>query len=271
MSLQTHCCKNHLLRSGLFFLPMALILVAAPPAGRAADEMSSQEQAAVPYSDPGVPSDADLDLVKRRLNDSLSADMLANFNLFIYIDKAKNGALAQRMFVFEKTNTGDLALLHDWPVSTGRERDEIDPRGKWESTATPRGFFEFDPKRIYIDHTSSQWDEAMPYAMFFNWRPGGHDTGLAIHGTPEQNEDALGSRASAGCIRLSMENARLLFDLVHSRHGPAPKLAYLDDSSVSSEGSLMHDSEGRIELTDGYSALVLIDDYAPGERMSSLY
>ncbi|MGH6877258.1 MAG: L,D-transpeptidase [Rhizomicrobium sp.] len=217
------------------------------------------------------PGNAELDSVEQRLNDSVSTEMLANFNLFIYIDKAEQGPLAQRMYVFEKTDGGDLALLYDWPVSTGRESDEIDPHGQPESTVTPRGFFELDPRRLYVDHSSSQWQEAMPYAMFFNWKPNGHETGLAIHGTPAENDDALGTRASAGCVRLATENARVLFDLVRSRfRGPAPRLAYLDDSQVSSEGLLLHDADGRLEMADGYSVLVLVDDYPGDTRVSSL-
>ncbi|HEX4078685.1 MAG TPA: L,D-transpeptidase [Rhizomicrobium sp.] len=218
------------------------------------------------------PDTADPDGIEQRLNESLSAEMRANFNLFIYVDKAERGPLAQRMYVFEKTDTDDLGLLYDWPVSTGREDAETDPNGQRESTATPSGFFELDPKRLYVQHTSSQWDEAMPYAMFFNWKPGGHATGLAIHGTPEENEDDLGTRASAGCVRLSTENARVLFDLVRSRfRGPTPKLVYLDDSQVSSEGLLLHDGVGNLEMADGYSVLVLIDDFPGDTRVSALY
>ena len=68
-----------------------------------------------------------VDLVEQRLIDSLSREMLATFNLFIYVDKAERGPFAQRMFVFEKTGD-DLALLYDWPVSTGRET--------WNATRT---------------------------------------------------------------------------------------------------------------------------------------
>jgi len=242
-------------------LLVAFCLAAAPLGGCVFAQ--SQEQQ----------SDGNIDTAKQHLYDSLSADTLANFNLFIYVDKAQDGPFAQRMYVFEKMDSGDLAPLYDWPVSTGREGDETDPHGEAQSTVTPRGFFELDPKRMYVDHTSSQWDEAMPYAMFFSWKPGGHDTGLAIHGTPEDNDNALGSRASAGCIRLSLENAHTLFDLVRSGfRGPVPKLAYLDgESQVSSEGLLVHDADGRLKLTDGYSVLVLVDDYAPEQRVSSLY
>lgn len=219
-----------------------------------------------------APSSAELDSVVQRLHDSLSPEMLANFNLFLYVDKAAQGPLAQRMYVFEKTDGGDLALLYDWPVSTGRERVESDAHGHLQSSTTPVGYYELDPKRLYAGYVSRQWDEAMPYAMFFDWKPDGHKTGLAIHGAPEQAADELGMRASAGCVRLSLDNARVLFDLVHTQYrGLTPKLAYLDGSTdVSSEGLFLHDAAGRLQLTDGYSVLVLVDDYVGDSRVSSL-
>lgn len=222
--------------------------------------------------DVGLPTNEQLDMVEHRFSDNLSAEMLANFDLFIYVDKASQGPLAQQMYVFEKTDTGDLAMLYAWPVSTGRETDEVDPHGQAQSTVTPRGFFELDPRRFYVDHTSSQWDEAMPYAMFFNWKPNGHDTGLAIHGTPDSNNEWLGSRASAGCVRLATPAARILFNLIQSRfRGEVPKLAYLrGDTQVSSEGLLLHDAKGRLTMANGYSVLVLIDDYAGDETRISL-
>jgi lipoprotein-anchoring transpeptidase ErfK/SrfK len=264
-----HPHSRHLFRAGLVGASLAVWLAVWPGAALAAPTL--QEQTVTDGA--VVPANTDLDLAKQHLYDSLSAETLANFNLFIYVDKTVGGPLAQHMYVFGKADSGDLAMLHDWPVSTGRESDETDPHGRAQSTVTPRGFFELDPKRMYVDHTSSQWDEAMPYAMFFSWKPGGRDTGLAIHGTPEDNYDALGSRASAGCIRLSTDNAHTLFDLVRTGfRGPTPKLAYLDgDSQVSSEGLLLHDPDGKIKMTDGYSVLVLVDDYSPEQRVSSLY
>lgn len=251
-------------------LLFAFCLTTAPFAGYAFAQTVVQQQFS---DDSSAQNSANIDRVKQRLYDSLSVETLANFNLFVYVDKVENGPLAQRMYVFEKTDTGELSELYDWPVSTGRGLDETDPHGQGQSTITPRGFFELDPKRMYIDHKSSQWDEEMPYAMFFSWKPGGHSTGLAIHGTPEENYNALGSPASAGCIRLSTENAHTLFDLVHARgRGPVPKLAYLDDDTqVSSEGLLLHDPDGRLKMADGYSVLVLVDDFTPEQRVSSLY
>ena len=219
-----------------------------------------------------LPADVATDVVTQRLMDSLSPELRDNFGLFIYVDKAERGPLAQHMYVFEKTEGGNLALLHDWPVSTGRERIERDAHGHVEYSGTPLGFFELDPKRFFIDHDSSQWDEAMPYAMFFNWKPNGRKTGLAIHGTSDENSGELGSPASAGCIRLSLDDARTLFDLIQTRsRGPIPKLAYLDgDSGVSSEGLLEHDSDGRLRMIDGYSVLVLVDNFGGEQRISSL-
>lgn len=212
-----------------------------------------------------------VDVVASRLNDSLSREMFATFNLFIYIDKAERGPFAERMFVFQKTGD-NLALLYDWPVSTGREDLERDAHGHLQSTITPVGYFELDPKRMYEDHVSSQWNEEMPYAMFFDWKPNGHETGLAIHAAAGGAADALGTRASAGCVRLSQENAHTLFDLVHGFRGLAPKVAYLDSQDVSSEGFLLHDPEGQLQFRDGYSVLVVVDDFVGGDsRVSSLF
>jgi lipoprotein-anchoring transpeptidase ErfK/SrfK len=247
------------------FLPFA-----APAVASTASPLDSVDQGQV-AADLG--SQAQLDAVAQRLKDSLTPEMLTNFRLFLYVNKAESGPSAQRMYVFEKTEDGELSPLYAWPVSTGRERVEIDPHGHVETSVTPLGYFELDPQRQFVDHASSQWNEAMPYAMFFNWKPNGHNTGLAIHGTPDENADALGTPASAGCVRLSLENARRLFSLVRSQfRGPAPELAYLDgDEGVSSEGLLLHDPRGRLLMADGYSVLVVIDDDRGEDRVTSLY
>jgi len=212
------------------------------------------------------------DLAAQHLRDNLLDEVFDDFRLFIYVDKARTGLLAQRMFVFDKTGGGNLALLYDWPVSTGRDQTELDAAGSRQSTATPSGFFELDPRRMYEAHVSAQWGEAMPYAMFFNWRPNGRPTGLAIHGTPDENLAELGTAASAGCIRLSFANARTLFNLIQTQYwGPAPTLAYLNrDDGPSSEGLLLHDQAGHLEMADGYSVLVFIDDLGGEGHVSSV-
>src|SRR4051794_29990143 len=103
------------------------------------------------------------DNVKHHLKESLNSEDFGGFKLFIYVNKARIGPRSQHMYVFEKTDNGDLNLLHDWPVSTGRERLETDPHGHRQSTATPSGFYQLDAGRLYERHTSGQWDEPMPY------------------------------------------------------------------------------------------------------------
>jgi hypothetical protein len=83
---------------------------------------------------------------------------------------------------------------HSWPVSTGLTRYD-----------TPTG--SYTPFRLEKDHFSKEWDDApMPHSIFFTSR------GHAIHGSDATQR--LGSPASHGCIRLSRENAAILFDLV---------------------------------------------------------
>ena len=104
--------------------------------------------------------------------------------LLITIDKG-----AQHMTV-----ALDDALMFDWPVSTGLRGYD-----------TPAG--EFKPFRMEKDHFSREWDDApMPHSIFFT------QDGHAIHGSFDVKH--LGNAASHGCVRLSPENARVLYALV---------------------------------------------------------
>ena len=104
-------------------------------------------------------------------------------NLLIRIDKS-----VQRMTVIE-----DGQPIYVWPVSTGIARYD-----------TPGG--EYKPFRMEKDHFSKEWDDApMPYSIFFTME------GHAIHGT---NHTSIGRPASHGCVRLSVQHAAILWDLV---------------------------------------------------------
>jgi hypothetical protein len=109
--------------------------------------------------------------------------------LLIEIDKS-----AQRMTVVQ-----DGARLYTWPVSTGISRYD-----------TPGG--SYTPFRMERDHFSREWDDApMPNSIFFT------RAGHAIHGSYHRS---IGRPASHGCVRLSVQNSRVLFDLV-KREGMA--------------------------------------------------
>jgi len=82
---------------------------------------------------------------------------------------------------------------HTWDISTAR-------RGY----KTPTG--DFRVNWMTPMHYSEQYDMSpMPHAIFFN-------EGIAIHGTKEVKR--LGRQASHGCVRLSQDNARTLYQLV---------------------------------------------------------
>lgn len=85
-----------------------------------------------------------------------------------------------------------------WKISSGRRGYE-----------TPTGSYKV--YRMEADHLSDEYEQApMPYSMFFSPR------GLAIHGTYERG---LGSARSHGCVRLSVDHARQLYDWVDKYGG----------------------------------------------------
>ena len=108
----------------------------------------------------------------------------ASANIVVSIDKT-----SQTMAV-----AVDGAQRYVWPVSTGRPGYD-----------TPNGSFK--PNRMDADHLSQEWDNApMPHAIFFDMN------GHAIHGFFDVKH--LGLAVSHGCVRLSPNNAKTLFDLV---------------------------------------------------------
>jgi L,D-transpeptidase-like protein len=108
----------------------------------------------------------------------------ARADILISIDKS-----TQSMSV-----TVDGSPRYVWPVSTGRPGYD-----------TPTGTFR--PNRMDADHYSQEWDNApMPHTIFFDME------GHAVHGFFDVKH--LGLAVSHGCVRLSPDNAAVLFDLV---------------------------------------------------------
>jgi lipoprotein-anchoring transpeptidase ErfK/SrfK len=104
------------------------------------------------------------------------------------------------------TVTVDGVSTYRWTVSTAR-RGYITPKGTWRVQS------------MHKMHYSSLFNNApMPFTIFYN----GH---YAIHGTTDVRK--LGRPASAGCVRLHPDNARVLFNLVRER-GPATLQVVVD-------------------------------------------
>ncbi len=130
---------------------------------------------------------------------------------------AASPAMADIQITVDKTSqtltvARDGAVLHKWPVSTGRV-------GRFTPSGTHQAF------RMEKDHYSQEFDDApMPYSIFFTKR------GHAIHGSYDTKK--LGRPASGGCVRLAPENARVLFDLVKAEGVLKTKVTIAGDERI---------------------------------------
>ncbi len=210
--------------------------------------------------------------VTNELSQNLTPEMLKNFDLFLYVSKARKGPLAQRLYVFRKGGKGGLEMAYDWAASTGREQYEVSPLGVHTRTDTPAGLYELDPDRMYRAYHSQAWDQSMPYAMFFNWQTHGDQTGLAIHAATGNDIRQLGSRASAGCVHISPQHARLLYDMIRADYqGKVPRFAYdRATSTMSNQGEMMRDADGNLVMAEGYKVLIDIENLSGANRIAAL-
>lgn len=209
---------------------------------------------------PKVPVRADI--VLARLKQRLGPEMLTHFDLFLYVSKSASGPLAQRMYVYRKHPEG-LRLAYEWTASTGREKVEVNARGRSVITTTPIGYYQLDPQRMYPRYRSVSWDREMGNTMFFDWERAGSQTGLAIHAAAEADIAKLGGRASGGCVHLAPDNAAKLYELIQENYrGPVPRFAYDEESRTgSNQGDFMRASDGALKLRNGYRVLVVLEDY----------
>jgi lipoprotein-anchoring transpeptidase ErfK/SrfK len=96
------------------------------------------------------------------------------------------------------TVTIDGMDRYAWPVSTAR-RGYVTPKGAWGVQSMHKMTY----SRLFNN-------APMPFTIFYD----GH---YGIHGTTDVAR--LGQPASAGCVRLHPDNAKILFDMVIER-GP---------------------------------------------------
>jgi hypothetical protein len=120
--------------------------------------------------------------------------------LVIVINKAARGAEAQTMKVYEN----GIEVLTT-KVSTGKEERVTATSGRTYVSTTPLGFYR--PTKMYTDYLSYTWNAPMPNAVFFIG-------GIAIHATGTSNYSKLGSRASGGCVRTTLEDSKKIRELV---------------------------------------------------------
>lgn len=107
----------------------------------------------------------------------------------------------------EMTVLRDGEVFAVWPVSTARA-GKVTPVGEWR----PQSLVRFHRSRLYNG-------APMPWSIFYD----GH---YAIHGTTETHK--LGRPASAGCIRLHPDNARVLWEMVREIGRDATRVVVTD-------------------------------------------
>lgn len=114
--------------------------------------------------------------------------------LFSAPDMAQAGKLVAKVDVSEQVMRvyRDGKQIYRWRVSTAR-KGKYTPRGTWRA------------KWLSRHHKSSLYNNApMPHSIFYSGN-------FAIHGTNQTSR--LGRPASAGCVRLHPEHARILFNM----------------------------------------------------------
>lgn len=199
-------------------------------------------------------------LAETRLFESVPDDVESYFDLFLYVSKARDGALAQRMFIFERGGDGIVRPTVQWLVSTGREKRE-----KY-FTSTPEGVFKVDRDRLFDHWHSRTWDAPMPYTMFLDFVKAGRKTGIAIHGTTRSHFDELGTRASGGCIRLHPEHAKALLNLMRQdMMGLVPVFAFdTAGETTARDGAVVRTETGTLQLQPGLKVLLLVENFEGG-------
>ncbi len=131
----------------------------------------------------------------------------ARADILISVDKT-----TQRMTV-----AVDGSVRYVWPVSTGRPGYDT-PNGTFWALSRDK------------DHRSKEYDNApMPFSIFFT------NQGNAVHGTRDRG---LGRPVSHGCVRLSVKNAAILWDLVSKEA--------LYSTVVQVGGSIPHARSGKV-------------------------
>lgn len=107
-------------------------------------------------------------------------------------------------------------FLSSYLTSTGTEKMKLTTAGNKYVATTPTGYFR--PKKAYREYQSFTFKGApMTYAVFFNG-------GIAVHSTSRDHYAELGMRASGGCARMKLEQAKELNELIRSTGDGTTKL-----------------------------------------------
>ncbi|WP_413291361.1 L,D-transpeptidase [Bdellovibrio sp. HCB337] len=206
------------------------------------------------------------------------ADPFYGYQAFILVNKSVSRVSsrsrdpktlqAQTLYLFTRQGN-QIQLQGVLPVSTGKEPTP----GKSD---TREGFHRIqDAQKTY---TSRKFGSSMPYSLWIE-----SEYGIAIHQTLQTSCDqAIGRRASAGCVRLCPGDAEPLFNFVTSGNYPRTSPMVLLDkktgvpiarglSQALSRSQVGPDSiKGAPKVIRGYPILVRIIDGNTQEKQQEM-
>lgn len=111
----------------------------------------------------------------------------------------------------------------------GAPRSFIKVSTGMEGFTTPMGYFRPINGRIYENYISQKYNAPMPYAVFFFM-------GVALHATGTSQYKNLGTRASHGCVRLTLPDSKWINGLVRSTWVANPGVPALSRGGMLSNG-----------------------------------
>lgn len=246
--------------------PAETVSPAAPVVVAAAvePELPVEEQEPIPPPQSAQTSADLIEYIEERVLAKVPDDIEPYFDMLLYVSRGQQGPYSQKLYVFEREGMG-FKPYAQWLASTGREQEEK----FW--TGTPDGIFRLDSSRFYEMRMSKQWGTPMPFAMFFDLEFDHIPTGYAIHAAGvAEDVDALGTRASAGCIRLHPEHAKALFEKIRKQMwGKIPVFAYDNETnSTSLTGDAKRTKSGKLVLRKGYKVLLVVENFEAGPDAS---
>ena len=176
-----------------------------------------------------------------RLKAGLNQDMLNNFDLFLYVSKAKRGPLAQRLYVFRRKAAKTWRWSMTGPHPPGANGRKLSPRGRRAFTATPPGYYQIDPQRMYRSYHSSIGISPCPMPCSSTGSARGGRPALPFMPPAARSLEKLGQPRQR---RLRASVARECRDTLQSYprglSGTVPRFAYNPENRTTSNDGAFH-------------------------------
>lgn len=208
---------------------LSLLSMTSAAGAKTLDEYMSPDQLARELLLPRTQTSPQRPFTPAQILKSTGIDVYNEFPIVIVVTKSSQSAM---VYV-------EGRAVHNFAVSTGREKWERPKSGEKYFSETPNGWYA--PQQYVRSHWSKQWDALMEYAIFFNG-------GIAIHATTVDHFKELGTKASGGCVRAHPSDAQWFWQTSLSRKtANVPYFTRGGQLVVNRDGSIKrHDASGTL-------------------------